>query len=69
MTRDEFIINFFNTDNSPAPHVWDKINTPVSIFGVEYALVGMIYDLQIQVKQQGDVIEKLIESLLEEINE
>lgn len=65
MTRDEFIINFFNTDNSPAPHVWDKISTPVSIFGVEYALVGMIYDLQIQVKQQG----KLIESLLGEINE
>ena len=64
MTREEFIKSFFTTEGTDTGGLWELIPNSCSIIGIEYGLVGAIYDLQQQIAQKDEFIDYLDQRLI-----
>lgn len=63
-SREQFIKNFFLTEGNETGDVWKLIPKACSIVGIEYGLVGAIYDLQQQIVQKDEFIDYLDQRLI-----
>jgi len=65
MTREQFIKKFFNVEGfNESSEMWKGISRASSIFGIEYALIGAVYDLQQQITQKDEFIDYLDQRLI-----